>query len=510
MTLRSILSRSVRLRTCALVALACGLPLEALAQPAPAAAPAAPTDPTTAPPDDPPPAAGEDPDPGIPALPPSLVPESEMPPPTAAPAPSTPSAATPPAASAEATADDVDADASAEALAAAMAAEQAAAVVGEEPKINIYGFADFTYRQPLSDFLFGQKYSSFAVGNLNVYFGADLGDQWRSLIEVRFLYLPHGSVPTLATEQVRTDTQVPDYNDLARPLRWGGVEIERAWIERTFHPALTVRAGQWLTPYGIWNVDHGSPVIIGVARPYIIGEALFPERQTGLELYGSFYAGPTQFGYHLTLSNGRGPIDAYQDLDHNKAIGGRLFLKNDSPLGTITFGVSGYRGKYTDRTAEFVVLPDGTLENRDPITLQFDELSLAADLKLEKDGFLFQAEGIVQDTAYDDRARAADPGFTPGPPGWIPDNRRYGVYGLTGYRTPFLGIMPFFGGEYYYIGKHAFLPDAAALWGGLNARPTARVVLKAQITHSWFPTPAPGSTSPDGYNALDLQAAWSF
>ena len=109
MTLRSILSRSVRLRTCALVALACGLPLEALAQPAPAAAPAAPTDPTTAFPDDPPPAAGEDPDPGIPALPPSLVPESEMPPPTAAPAPSTPSAATPPAASAEATADDVDA-----------------------------------------------------------------------------------------------------------------------------------------------------------------------------------------------------------------------------------------------------------------------------------------------------------------------------------------------------------------------------------------------------------------
>jgi len=485
------------------------LPLEALAQPAPE-----PTDPAALPPEAPsatPPAAEEDPDPGIPVLPPSLVPESEMPPPAASP-PAPAATATPPAtdASAEASATDAEAAASAEALATAMAAEQAAAVAGEEPKLSIYGFADFTYRQPLSDFEFAQEYETFAVGNLNVYFGADLGDQWRSLVEVRFLYLPHGSVPTLTPDGPRTDTHVPDYNDLNRPLRWGGVEIERAWIERTFHPMLTVRAGQWLTPYGIWNVDHGSPVIIGVARPYIIGESLFPERQTGLELYGSAYFGPTELGYHLTLSNGRGPIDAYQDLDHNKAIGGRLYLKNDSNLGTITFGVSGYRGKFTDRTNEYVIGADGQFESRDPVILQFDELSLAADFKLEKAGFLFQAEGIVQDTAYDDRVRPADPGFTPGPPGWTPDNRRYGVYGLTGYRTPFFGLMPFFGGEYYYIGKHSFLPDSAAVWGGLNARPTPRVVLKAQITHSWFPIPAPGLTSPDGYNALDLQVAWSF
>jgi hypothetical protein len=56
-----------------------------------------------------------------------------------------------------------------------------------------------------------------------------------------------------------------------------------------------------------------------------------------------------------------------------------------------------------------------------------------------------------------------------------------------------------------------FIPKAAAFWGGLNMRPTPRVVLKAQYTYAWYPDG--GVAIPDdseNFNNLDLQAAWSF
>jgi hypothetical protein len=40
---------------------------------------------------------------------------------------------------------------------------------------------------------------------------------------------------------------------------------------------------------------------------------------------------------------------------------------------------------------------------------------------------------------------------------------------------------------------------------GLNVRPTARVVLKAQHMHVWFPDSALGTL-----DSLEFQAAWSF
>jgi hypothetical protein len=392
----------------------------------------------------------------------------------------------------------------------ALIQELGAEVASDENKLDIYGFVDFTYHHRLADFAFSPPYNSFAVGNFNVYLSSELGDGWRSLAEVRLTYLPHGNQTADATGTFnRTDTTVGDYTDLGRPLRWGGVVIERVWLEYAAHPLLTIRGGHWLTPYGIWNVDHGSPVIIGVRRPFIVGESLFPASQTGLELYGTHGLGQLQLGYHLTLSNGRGPLDRYQDLNANKAIGGRLFGRLDSPVGTLTLGLSGYRGDYTDRGQAFGVDADGNFVAQFPRTADYDELSYAADLKWEYAGFWLQSEAIVNDVAYEDGFRPQVQFATEGPSGYAPDFRRLGVYGLTGYRFDFLGLMPFTGAEYYQVGGDTFVPEAAAIFLGLNARPTARVVLKVQYTYSWFP----GEENPpenSHYNAIDSQAAWSF
>lgn len=403
-------------------------------------------------------------------------------------------------------------DAEAAAVAAALEQEIAKeAADTDDYKLDIYGFADFTYGMAVKKFAFGPPYNSFAVGNLNVYLASDLGDSWRSLAEVRFTYLPHGvnQVNPATGAVTRIDTTSADYTDLGRPLRWGGISIERAHLEYIAHPLLTLRGGHFLTPYGIWNVDHGSPVIVGVRRPFIVGEALLPESQTGLEIYGTHHFDPIQVGYHLTLSNGRGPIDTYQDLNSNTALGGRLFARADTGAGDFTLGVSGYTGRYTDRAQTFAIDPNGQLSVDYPITLDYNERSFAADVKWELEGFLLQSEAIMNDMVYDD-VRPADPFAIGGPPGYLTDVRRVGVYGLAGYRFAFGGIMPFAGLEYYDAGRAGFGGEAAAFWGGLNVRPTPRVVLKGQYTYSWFPGDPADIPEDSHYNSVDLQAAWSF
>jgi hypothetical protein len=186
-------------------------------------------------------------------------------------------------------------------------------------ELSVYGFTDFTFSKSFSDFDFSKP--SFFIGNLNLYLASDLGDNFRSLAEVRFMYLPNGAGDFGDPTAPLVDTTVADYTDFLRPKRWGGISIERAWIEYAPHPAFTLRAGHWLTPYGIWNVDHGSPVIIGVRRPYLVGESLLPQSQTGFELYGSVYIDATQIGYHLTLSASTG-VRTLQCASRDRSIDG--------------------------------------------------------------------------------------------------------------------------------------------------------------------------------------------
>lgn len=411
----------------------------------------------------------------------------------------------------------------------ALASDESAAQITEElsggtGKLNVYGFTDFTYNHVFSNRSGWNVppawYPSFYVGNLNLYLGSDLGKGWRTLSEVRFTYLPDGTQATTfnpdgSTTTTRNNAVYEDYADYNHKVRVGGVIIERAYLEYQAHPLLTIRGGQFLTPYGIWNVEHGTTVIVGTTRPYVIGADLFPVRQTGLEFYGSYGFSSTQVGYHLTLSNGRGGVDTYRDLDKNKALGWRLWVQQDTDVGTFTLGTSGYKGRYSDRLQTTVMdfATPGAIDWRFdyPIQSEYKELALAADVKWSWKGALVQGEAIVWDKAYDAATRPTNMGAPGAPPTWTPDQRNAGFYALGGYRLPWLGIMPYFGGEYYYLSKVSFVPDSFALWGGLNVRPTDRVVLKLQFTNARFPSKfLDGWKKPPVLNQLIAQAAWSF
>jgi hypothetical protein len=203
----------------------------------------------------------------------------------------------------------------------------------------------------------------------------------------------------------------------------------------------------------------------------------------------------SQVGYHLTLSNGRGPVDAYMDLDENKAIGWRLWVQNDSPLGIVVLGTSGYRGRYTDRPDHYA----GAFSTTFPVGTSYDELSLAFDLKWTWKGLLLQSEAVIHDTHYTDEGRPVSGSR------WTPDNREWGTYALAGYRLPWFGIMPFMGFEYNYLGNVGS-PKAADVLGGLNIRPIDRLVLKLVALHLWLPDEE--SRKPE--TQFMAQCAWSF
>src|SRR5262245_26836823 len=134
--------------------------------------------------------------------------------------------------------------------------------------LQIYGFADFSYFVPFyarDSFLSSTLWPNqqFMVGNFNVYLAKEISARLRSLGEVRFTYMPNGTIdPNLPTGRVSTEAQ--DAADAYHVQRWGAIIIERLQIDYDLLPTLTVRAGQFLTPYGIWNVDHGTPTLIGI------------------------------------------------------------------------------------------------------------------------------------------------------------------------------------------------------------------------------------------------------
>jgi hypothetical protein len=422
-----------------------------------------------------------------------------------------PSAAEEPQAEAEASEPALSPDASAAAYAVQIAAQEAIEA-REQTTLKIYGFADFGIHQLLRDGtraiagFFGE--SRFAVGNLNLYLEADLADGFRSLAEVRFTYLPNGS-PDLSTG-LRTSTLASDYTQFGQSAAWGGVVIERAFLEYQLHPLLTLRAGQWLTPVGIWNVDHGSPTIIPAMRPYVITANMFPLRQTGFEVYGSqVFGSDFTLGYHVTLSNGRGNVDSYMDFDNNKAVGLRVYATSRA-LGKLTLGGSLYYGRTTDSNRVVATVNNGNAGLAADIASQYDELAYAADLQWRVSELRLQIEVFGNQGAYTPQGRPRAPANVGN--GLVPDFDRWGGYALIAYTLPWFTIMPFLDLEY--------MADGSAVTGGpassdriyagsfgLNLRPGSSVVLKLQYYHGVVKN---RGSSAQTFDTLAGTIAWSF
>lgn len=339
---------------------------------------------------------------------------------------------------------------------------------------------------------------SFLVWHLNLFLDRQLSDSFRAQAEVRFTFYPLGqetSFETLQTAYARTDTTVTDA--FFDTVRWGGIVVERAWIE--YHPVdwIALRVGRILTPYSIWNEEHGTPVLIPVEQPLMIQDQVIPRAQSGLWLHGRvFPISGLVVDYGLTLSNGRGPMDEVWDLDNNKAVGGRLRFAWDGPL-KLTVGGYYYAGTYTDVKKKLLALDPMLVQTM--ATVRYVEHTLAGEFLLEWQGLRLQAEGVFGSVVYDNGLRELDPLTRK----MLPDHYRNSGYVLVAYRLPlrFAELRP-----YVMYDRFEREPKSRGqvLAGGVNWRIIPSVVAKFEYVRAFT------TYSSDVMQVLALQLAAAF
>ncbi|MCP4600287.1 MAG: hypothetical protein GY847_07105 [Proteobacteria bacterium] len=367
---------------------------------------------------------------------------------------------------------------------------------GEDNKerlVNIYGFFDVTFMKQFAhedSLIKGLAYNSstFILPGINLYFSSQMTESLLALVELRFTFLPLGKETSFefpgVSEYEREDTTVNDPSTNAAS-RLGGMLIERAHLTWQPYDFFGVICGYFFTPYGIWNIDHGSPTLIPIKEPYLQWEEIVPSTQLGIQLFGR--ATPSArmyFDYAFTVSNGRGPLDTVEDLDENKALGLRLKISYEGENIAAGLGSYGYYGDYTDKKKIVkTVLPEFKVSQE--TTEAFSELVGAIDLLVEIHGVRIQGEYVRRIRKYSERPERSQ---TTVAGGYQPDYITWATYALLAWELP-LGkwlenktLTPYIEADCGHNDDTVLNTKSITIIGGLNFKPSPFVTLKAEAT----------------------------
>ncbi len=148
-----------------------------------------------------------------------------------------------------------------------------------------------------------------------------------------------------------------DLEDTARFAEHSGVErgsrillLERLYLEWSATPRFTLRAGKFLTPFGLWNVVRRAPLTWTIDRPVATQDA-FPDHTTGLSLIYQ----TTRYGWSVDATGyGQGQdelVRGASDISASAAGGGRVVAGHILGPAYFAVGLSGigFKNKDTDR-----------------------------------------------------------------------------------------------------------------------------------------------------------------
>jgi hypothetical protein len=343
-----------------------------------------------------------------------------------------------------------------------------------ERRLDFYGFADmglqrvWSRRGAATSGTGSPRALTFVFGNVNFYADANPVSGWRALTEFRFTNYPHENRTAATVFDVNSPD--PGWNEVSL----GALVLEQAWIQGTASDLFAVRVGYFLTPFGIWNIDHGTPTVVGLTRPQFTRGRFYPDHQLGAQLLGQLNHDSWSFGYVAYASNGK--TQGALDVTDDKAFGGRLSASTTRPFH-LSFGIAGYTGRYSGG----VTVPDGLGKSyrEDVAYRQWDG---GADVSLDVGSFRLRAEAAVERVEYDPGKH--EPVFGIAGTAW-PNRTLWGAYLLGAYQLPWWGLEPYVSGELYRyptpLSEAAMIPGA-----GLNVHVSPEVQVKTQFAKAHF------------------------
>ncbi|MBE9503637.1 MAG: hypothetical protein IME96_05630 [Proteobacteria bacterium] len=173
----------------------------------------------------------------------------------------------------------------------------------------------------------GGKSDGFKIHHLSLFFKKKISDKWKLFSELEYEYAPK----------------------FESGVAQGKIFVEVFTIDYNYNHYINIRAGRYLTPVGIWNVEHYPPFVSTQERPQHIRK-IFPQISDGLQFFGTVNLGKIVTDYIAFISNGSDDLvngisdSGSGDDNDNKAVGGRLKFKFPL-LSTTELGISGYREK---------------------------------------------------------------------------------------------------------------------------------------------------------------------
>lgn len=377
------------------------------------------------------------------------------------------------------------------AVQAELEAQRTASATGDEapvePSLRLYGFMDmgvnklFLPSHADGNIILPTRATTFVLGNVNLYLDMQPQKDWSGLVEVRLTNYPQGTdvAANPGTTALPIDNRIFDSNSTNpyTPIRWGAIVLERAYVQYHWSDLLQLRVGFFLTPFGIWNIDHGTPTVISLMLPQFEVTELFPIHQLGVEALGSTLVGDWRVGYFAYLSNGRTP--GQLDPTEDKMVGGRVYA---SRLGRarLTLGLSAFHGRYSEVSRSITSFnPIGVTSTE---VTAYHETGLGADVSLDVGQLRLRAEVAHHLVLYDSGKR---PVVWRIPGVYAADSTETSGYVIAAYRLPWARLEPYVYVEPYrwptLLGEGLIM-----LSGGLNAYFGDSAQIKLQYTREIY------------------------